>query len=496
MTATMDHLGFKRKYSELRGGIFIPKYYNPEIEDRLRALEATHDMVHISTLISEKHIKLSTGHEIGKMAYGTGDIPFVRTSDISNWEVKTDPKQGVSQDIYAQYASRQDVRAGDILFVRDGTYLIGQSCFITEADLPCLYQSHILKVRVSDESPVAKEVLFACLNTPIVKRQIRAKQFTADIIDTIGNRFTELVLPVPKDQAAKDRIESSMRALFAERNTLRENIRKIPYWAQGLLISKDEPLSATLRSRAELLGNTGFIVKRSQIRDGIYIPKSYDPLLEADLHALSETHNLVPIGDLVKRRALSWSTGIEVGKMAYGTGDIPFLRTSDIANWEIKGDPKQSVSNEIYENNRQDVQAGDIFVVRDGTYLVGTSCIVTEENAKILYCGGLYKLRVNQKQKDSLDPHLLLALLNTPIVRRQMRSKQFTRDIIDTLGKRLFDVVLPVPKDEAFCQSVAAETRAVATARAQLHSLAVKIVMDLEGISEPTDDAAEVLREL
>ena len=38
---------------------------------------------------------------------------------------------------------------------------------------------------------------------------------------------------------------------------------------------------------------------------------------------------------------LSADTGVEIGKMAYGTGDIPFVRTSDLAQWEIKRDPKQ-----------------------------------------------------------------------------------------------------------------------------------------------------------
>ena len=47
------------------------------------------------------------------------------------------------------------------------------------------------------------------------------------------------------------------------------------------------------------------------------------------------------------------STGIEIGKMAYGTGDIPFIRTSDISNWELKNDPKQNISEEIYGANQQ-----------------------------------------------------------------------------------------------------------------------------------------------
>ena len=39
-------------------------------------------------LRDENDIEYHTGDEIGKMAYGTGDIAFIRTSDFSNWEIK------------------------------------------------------------------------------------------------------------------------------------------------------------------------------------------------------------------------------------------------------------------------------------------------------------------------------------------------------------------------------------------------------------------------
>ena len=248
---TADHLGFMIRYSAIKEGIFIPKYYNPEIENTLTLLSDTHYLIPISKLIADKHVKIATGHEIGKMAYGTGEIPFVRTSDISNWEIKTDPKQGVSQAVYEQYASRQDVQDGDIFFVRDGTYLIGQSCFITSHDLPCLYQSHILKVRINNEALISKELFFACLNAPIVKRQIRAKQFTADIIDTIGSRFSELILPVPKDPEIARAISEAVRRNIDERSRLREYIRKIPFWTQGLIDSMDDPLPSDFLQRIE-----------------------------------------------------------------------------------------------------------------------------------------------------------------------------------------------------------------------------------------------------
>ena len=140
------------------------------------------------------------------------------------------------------------------------------------------------------------------------------------------------------------------------------------------------------------------------------------------------------------------------------------------------------------------MRAGDIFVVRDGTYLVGISCILTEKDNKILYCGGLYKLRIEKPEK--LDPYLLLALLNAPIVRRQMRAKQFTRDIIDTLGKRLFEVLLPIPRDPALAARIAQETRNVIDTRARLRDRTKEIALEVEGRFTPTIDEIEALDEI
>lgn len=242
---TANHLGFKTKSSALIGNILIPKYYNPEIIEALDSLKADHELVSVQQLIDDKVLKISTGDEIGKMAYGTGTIPFVRTSDISNWEIKSDPKQGVSEAIYQQYAEKHDVQAGDILFVRDGTYLIGTVCMVSKYDGPMLYQSHLLKLRLAENSPMTSALLLAVLGTPIVRQQIRAKQFTADIIDSIGHRFNELILPIPKSQARRESISREVQEITDERGRLRERMRQISLGVAGVnaLLEEDEALS-------------------------------------------------------------------------------------------------------------------------------------------------------------------------------------------------------------------------------------------------------------
>lgn len=229
-----DHLGFCLKMSQVRNRILVPKYYDPELAERILRLSSTHNLILIGDLVRNHTLEITTGVEVGKMAYGTGPIPFIRTSDISNWELKADPKQGVSEELYDSLKDKLDVRVGDILMVRDGTYLIGTSAIVTDSDTRILFQSHIYKIRVLKPEDIDPWLLFACLNSPVVKRQIRAKQFTQDIIDTLGNRVLEVLIPIPKDAVTRRKIAEVTHETVETRAVLRNKATQIALEVEGM----------------------------------------------------------------------------------------------------------------------------------------------------------------------------------------------------------------------------------------------------------------------
>lgn len=466
---------------DVKDQVYIPKYYDPNINKKINDLKISHDLFTINKLIETKKVELATGHEIGKMAYGTGDIPFVRTSDLTNWETKSAPKQGVSEEIYNKYKKSQDIQSGDILLVRDGTYLIGTNCIITNLDKKIIYQSHILKIRVA-KNFLDPYLLFIILNSPIVQEQIRSFQFTADTIDTIGNRFKELIIPIPKDTERCKLASKNAKDAMNSRELGKAFIKEAPVIIEQVLeLNTTQPINDFLNKDwksilSELKQDTvtsefghfeTFWVSPNNIKERIYLPKYYDPEITSELSKLSSTCDCVSIQKLCDDGFLTITTGDEIGKMAYGTGDIPFVRTSDFSNWELKHDPKQGISEEIYNvyKDSQDVQSGDLLLVRDGTYLIGTSCIITDEDKKMLFCGGLYKIRVNKN--NMIDQWLLLALLNSYLVKRQIRTKQFTRDVIDTIGKRLYEVILPIPKSKEVRTSLSNQMKNIVESRMQ-----------------------------
>jgi type I restriction enzyme M protein len=124
-------LGFLRGSGDITAGVFVPKYYDPSIAGALAQLRQSHDLVSLGRLIETGEVTVHYGHDIGKHYYGLGGIPYVRTSDIATWEIVSAPKQTVGREAYDIYSVKQDVRADDILFVRDGLYLIGRTALVT-----------------------------------------------------------------------------------------------------------------------------------------------------------------------------------------------------------------------------------------------------------------------------------------------------------------------------------------------------------------------------
>lgn len=241
-----DHFGFALSESDIVENVYLPKYYNPGTVQKISDLSTTHDIVRFGDLVSDGTLSLSTGHEVGKLAYGTGSIPFIRTSDIANWEIKLDPKHGLSADIYEKHRLKQDVQTGDILMVRDGTYLVGTCAIVSDADTQIVYQSHIYKIRTNNKDAIDPNLLLAILSSPIVREQIYAKRFTQDIIDTLGGRIHELLLPIPKDKQKRESIAKAVRDALEHKQKARALARDAALAVAPLNDGSDDPEFLTL----------------------------------------------------------------------------------------------------------------------------------------------------------------------------------------------------------------------------------------------------------
>ena len=211
-----NHLGWKMKLSEIKNNVLLPKYYNPDLDNELDQY-VNSDKFIIKTLADlekEKIIKISRGNEVGSENYGTGEIPFVRTSEVANWEITADCTHCLSEDVYLQYKSKQNIEKEDILVVNDGTYLMGRTAMVTDADLKIVIQSHLRRIKILNKEALSPYLLLALLGLEIVQKQIESKSFRQGTISTLGSRLTEVKIPIPIDENIKEEIILNVKSII------------------------------------------------------------------------------------------------------------------------------------------------------------------------------------------------------------------------------------------------------------------------------------------
>lgn len=182
----------------------VPRYYDQRLSDEVAqdAARLGSPVTTLGALVKAGLMTIRKGHEVGSDAYGSGDVPFVRTSDIHNFEVSHDPTNCVSEEVYEQYCGQQNLKSGDVLMVVDGRYKIGRCAILHEWTKRCVVQSHIRIVSLTKKAKFEPVALLYGLALPSVQREIRRLVFIQSTLGGLGSRISEIRLPDPRGSAA------------------------------------------------------------------------------------------------------------------------------------------------------------------------------------------------------------------------------------------------------------------------------------------------------
>ncbi|GAG98580.1 unnamed protein product, partial [marine sediment metagenome] len=156
-------------------------------------------------------------------------IPFIRTSDINNWEINLDSHKKTSEEVYNQFKAKQNIEVGDILLVKDGgPNLIGRTAYITELDTRIIIQSHIFQIKIlENRENIDSYLILHLLNLDIVQKQIRAITFVQGTISTIGNRILDVKLPLPTDLSKRINISNYINEIIKNKTETRKKIHNL-----------------------------------------------------------------------------------------------------------------------------------------------------------------------------------------------------------------------------------------------------------------------------
>ncbi|MFX0093867.1 MAG: restriction endonuclease subunit S [Candidatus Hodarchaeota archaeon] len=203
---------YKVNFSDL-DYLWTPKFYYPLYQNTLKKIRRKFETIKLC----EIPVDISKGDEVGSDNYKRylektdTDVPFIRTSDIINYEIDNYPDFYISKDIYNEL--NQDLRPSDILFTKDGK--IGLSAILTDFD-KCILASGISRLRIKDI--LSPYYIFTVLSTKIGLYQALQRTVTAATIPHLRlDRLVEIEIPILKEDK-RDEISELIKDAFGLKN--------------------------------------------------------------------------------------------------------------------------------------------------------------------------------------------------------------------------------------------------------------------------------------
>lgn len=216
-----------RLSSFAKADLWTPAFSYPLYINTLKAIQKKWQTVLLGEIATVKK-----GDEVGSVNYNkyldkkNNDIPFIRTSDLVNHEADTFPDFYIPEDIYQEL--RQDVKAGDVLFTKDGK--IGISAMVTKND-KAIIASGVVRLRLKTEAKkynFTSEYLFIVLSLketglyPAIRRTVTA----STIPHLREERLKEFEIPI-LDKNSIDEITKLTKEAFGLKDEKKKLIKEV-----------------------------------------------------------------------------------------------------------------------------------------------------------------------------------------------------------------------------------------------------------------------------
>ena len=413
--------------------------WTPKYAYIFKKLETSSDAIELENFISEgptNGVDLREFTERGRNYIRISDMRrfFISYSDIKKVELNKIPQKIQLQE-------------KDVLVSRKGTP--GISVITTKDDIDNVIGTEAILLRIKEDYD--PYYLVAFLNSKVFYEQV-LNNLSGAVASGINHPSLKK-LKILYDKHLIKNISGKVKKtieLHVKANSILTNARDIFYQKLDLdfsKIEKENTFSVNLSGFAEI---------------DLWTPSYSYPLYVNILKAIKKKWKTVPLGKIATVK-----NGDEVGSDNYNKyldqkdSDIPFIRTSDLVNYEVDQFPDYYIPEGIYQELKQDIKVGDVLFTKDGK--IGMIGMITKTD-KAIVCSGISRLRLKiEAKKYNLTPEYLFLVLSSketglyPSIRRtviastlpHLREERLREFEIPVLDKNSIDEITKLVK-EAF----------------------------------------------
>lgn len=381
-------------------------------------------------------LNITDGEHAGQTFVEKG-ILFLKNSSIKDYDISLNDGFYITEEKH-KVLSRSALKPKDVLFTTIGH--LGSAAIVPENFCEANMNQNFVKITI-DESKINPYYITCFLNSKFARRQINAL-LTGNIQSILTYpKISNIKIIVPKNENFQNSIEEKYKRAI-----------DLSQKADKLISESLDILEESLNIRSyECNKEKMFVVEAKDFYndDVLWTPRYFLPEYTETEKFIKNNYEYVSLGEVSTMKK-----GDEPGSAFYTDylnkmdTDIPFIRTSDLYNFQIDLSPDNFIDEMIYNDLNQDFQTGDILFTKDGK--VGEMAVVTDSD-KAIYQSGVVRIRINDLgvEKGLTQEYLFTAIMCDKIGKYNAKRYTVTASTIPHLKENKMQMmVIPIIEKE------------------------------------------------
>lgn len=380
---------FSIKNEDLESNLF-PNFYL--FKQKIKKHSERKDI--LSFCLGDKDVLevLTDGEHAGQKFIESGAL-FIKNSSVKRYNINEFDGFYISHEKNNQL-KRSKLKKGDVLFTTIGN--VGVSAVVNDNVANANINQNVVRMRVREDF-TTPQYLSCFLNSKITKFQVD-NLFTGNIYPLLTYPKIKSLKVFVKDKKIEKKITDLL--IKADENQIKA-LKQISDAQKIFLNSLNVDFATIQKKMFYAISNEQFA------NDDMMTPAFYYPLYTETTKQIAKKNNCEMLGVLA-----DFKNGDEVGSANYKSylhrkeTDVPFIRTSDLVNYDFDPYPDYFIEKSIYDDINQGINTNEILLTKDGK--IGITAMTTESDKCILGSG---ILRVIPKES-KVNPHYLFIALS------------------------------------------------------------------------------------
>jgi len=198
--------------------VLVPMYYDDRYQQGIQKLLKNEQLegITIGEIVDKGLIKVRGGHGSPGNDQRSGDIPYVKVSDIRGLRININPTNLVTEGVARRFwrTNHSGLEAWDLITPNRASSNIGEFAVLLPGEERIVITKEVFILRVIDDKLFDHFYLLWALSLKAVREQWRRIALMQTNREDCGSRFREIILPKPKTKAWADKTAEQFRKYF------------------------------------------------------------------------------------------------------------------------------------------------------------------------------------------------------------------------------------------------------------------------------------------